>query len=320
MSEPTYRQTLRHAWQLVWHNKSLWGLGLLSALFAGSFGINNFLGQLLVSMSNNGTVVVFSLPNFNFLPLELDRSYFALIVISVVMLAVCATTIYISVISKSALLIAMADYYKKGIHPSLNKIWNQSLKFFWKIFSLELGRKIAYFILLFIFGIVWINIDKWNNTASVILSSLLLVIAILLALIVSSVTVFASGYTVIDDRSLKISIKDGYKLFKKHFLVCLEISILLLFIDFLLVAVIMALLSILFMPAALFAFLAAIFGNPFIAALGFLLSLVLVIISVILVGAIYNTFYTATWMYLFMEMHHNSILSRVRGLFKRLLN
>ncbi len=320
MSEPTYRQTFIHSWQMVWRNKSLWGLGLLSALFAGSFGINNFLGQLANSISNNGQVVVFSLPNFNFLPLDISQSYFTLTILGMVMLAVLIVVIYISVISKTSLLIAMADYYQTKKCPALVKIWNQSLPHFWKIFTLELGRKIAYFIILFIFGLIWVNTDSLQSGFGIIVSSLLLVVVILAALIVSSITVFASGYTIIDNRNLKIALQNGFKLFKKHFLVCLEVSILLLFIDFLLVAIIIAMLSVFFLPTALFSLIAVTAGSPLIAAIGVILSLVLTIVAVILIGAVYNTFYSAAWMYLFMEMHHNSILSHFRNFFKRLFS
>lgn len=319
MSEPTYRQTLVHSWKMVWHNKSLWGLGLLSALFAGGFGINNFLGQLIASMSSHGQVVIFSLPNLSYLPLDLSKSLFSMTLTGIVMIAVLLGVIFVSVMAKTALLIAMADYYKTAKFPSLNKIWNASLPYFARIFTLEMGRKIAYFILLFIFGLIWVNVDALKQTGwGMFLSSLLLVIIIIIALMVSSVTIFASGYTVIDDRGLKQSVRDGYKLFKKHFLVCLELSLLLLFIDFLLVAVVFALASVLFLPAAAVSMAAVFVSSPALAVFGVLFSLLLTVAAVMLVGAIYNAFYIGAWMYLFMEMHHNSILSRVRNFFKRM--
>jgi len=210
--EPTYRQTLRHAWRLTWHNKSLWGLGLLAALFAGSFGINNFLGQLITSMSNQGEVVIFYMPNFNYLPGSIPTGYFALSILSLVMLAILVAIIYISIVSKTALLNAMAEYYKKKYAPRLGKIWNKSLDYFWQIFTIEVGRKIAFFLLLFIFGLVWVNLASTESAWGIIFTSLLLLITLVIALVIASISIFASGYVVIDNQPVKESLKNAYKL------------------------------------------------------------------------------------------------------------
>jgi hypothetical protein len=45
MKEPTYRQTLAQAWNLVWHHKVLWILGLLS-VFLGQLGFSDMFGRV----------------------------------------------------------------------------------------------------------------------------------------------------------------------------------------------------------------------------------------------------------------------------------
>ena len=54
MHEPTYRQTLSHAWDVVWHNKTLWILGLFSVLL-GQFGFGDIFGKI-GSMADIGTI------------------------------------------------------------------------------------------------------------------------------------------------------------------------------------------------------------------------------------------------------------------------
>ncbi len=133
MSEPTYRQALFQAWRLVWHNKILWIFGLLSMLFAGSFGADNFLGKLLASFSGGQATF---LANFNLKSLLhlTPASTIGLIWLAGIMLAVGLLVIFISICARTSLLIATAEFYRHKVIPKFSAIWHGSLKHFLKIF------------------------------------------------------------------------------------------------------------------------------------------------------------------------------------------
>jgi hypothetical protein len=320
-NEPVFRSALKEAWLFVWHNSSLWLLGLLSALFAGSFGLGNFIGQLMITMVTGGQAAAF----LNFQMPALGMSKVAAVIWFIwlvgIMIVLAIAVIYISVTSRTALLIATADYYKKGVYPKLSKIWNDGLKFFWKIFTIEVARKVILGLAVLIFGLVWIYLPFDKGTLNLIVNIVALAVAIFIGWAVSALSVFTSGYAVIDKKSLLESLKKGWALFHNHLLVSLEIGLVLTLIDALLIIIFLALISFTFLPSLFIWILAGAFGSQWIAILGTAIGFVITILLIAIFGAIYNTFYTSVWMYLFMKMHHEGIFSRlihhIGGLFKK---
>lgn len=319
--ESVFRDALKEAWLLVWHNSSLWLLGLLSALFAGSFGLGNFIGQLMITMVTGGqaaTLMSFQMPA---LGMSKIASIIWLIWLVGIMIVLAIAVIYISVTSRTALLIATADYYKKGVYPKLSKIWNDGLKFFWKIFTIEVVRKVVLGLAVLLFGFVWLCLPFDKGTANLVVNIVVLTIAIIIGWAVSALSVFTSGYAVIDKKSLFDSLKKGWALFHNHLLVSLEIGLVLTLIDALLMMLFLALISFTFLPSLFIWILAGALSSPWIAILGTAMGFVITILLIAIFGAVYNTFYTSVWMYLFMKMHHEGIFSRLihhlGGLFKK---
>lgn len=319
--EPVFRNALKEAWFLVWHNSSLWLLGLLSALFAGSFGLGNFIGQLMITMATGGNAASFLGFHMPALGMSKVAAVMWFVWLIGIMIALAIAVVYISVTSRTALLIATADYYKKGVYPKLSKIWNDGLKFFWKIFTIELARKIILGLAVLFFGFVWICLPFDQGALNLIINIVALTATIAIGWAVSAISVFASGYAVIDKKPLSSALKKGWALFHNHLLVSLEVGLILTLIDALLIVLFTALISFTFLPSLFIWILAGAFSSPAIAILGTAIGFVITILLIAIFGAIYNTFYTSVWMYLFMKMHHEGIFSRIihhiGGLFKK---
>lgn len=319
--EPIFRNALKEAWLLVWHNSSLWLLGLLSALFAGSFGLGNFIGQLMITMVTGGQASALLSYQVPALGMSKITSIIWFIWLIGILVVLTIAVIYISVTSRTALLIATADYYKKGVYPKLSKIWNDGLKFFWKIFTIEVIRKIVLGLAVLLFGFVWLCLPFDKNTYNLVANIIALTVAIMVGWSVSALSVFTSGYAVIDKKPLLESLKKGWALFHNHMLVSLEIGLVLTLIDALLIMLFLALISFTFLPSLFIWILAGAFSSPWIAVLGTAIGFVITILLIAIFGAVYNTFYTSVWMYLFMKMHHEGIFSRLihhlGGLFKK---
>jgi hypothetical protein len=323
MPKSIYRESLKEAWKLVRKNTSLWMLGLLSALFAGSFGLSNFFSQLIAIMgSNAGSNGPLTL-RFNWPELGVNglASTVWMIWLIGLMLVLFGAVVYISVVAKTSLLIAVADFYKKKAEPKLAKIWNSGLKYFWRILAIEAIRKIALLMIVVLFGIIWYYFPFNKSVVNLIISITALILTATLGWVVSAVSIFTAGYTVIDNKSPLKALKKAWQLFHKHLLVSFELSVILTLIDLALIAIFAALVSYAFIPSVFIWIIAGAFSSPFIAILGTLVGLLIMILVIALFGAIYNTFYISVWMHMFMKMHHEGIFSRlihhIGGYFKK---
>lgn len=295
---------------MVWHNTSLWLLGLLSALFAGSFGLSNFLAQLTATMSTGGQAGWLLFFNFPSLGVSKISAVLWLIWLTGVMLALAFAVIYVSVTAKTSLLIATADYYIKKAMPKLGKIWNEGLKYFWNILAIEALRKIILCLIVVIFGCIWIVFPFSDSIANMIIDITALALAVLVGWTVSALSVYTAGYTVIDNKSFGASFRRAWGLFHNHLLVSFEISALLTILDLLLIVVFLVIVYFAFIPSLFIWIIAGAFSSAAIALLGTVVGFIILILIFAILGAIYNTFYTSVWMYLFMKMHHEGVLSR----------
>lgn len=310
MSEPTYRQALSQAWILVWRNKTLWILGLLSVLFAGSFGMDNFIGKIMATLASGKITFLADLNLRSFLNLT-PINLVGIVWLSGIMLAVGLIIVFISVCAKTSLLIAVVDFYHHKTVPIFGPIWYKSIKYFWKILSIELVKKILLLAIMAFFAIIWSQLPHLNYVWQMPAAILILGLIIFLTLIIISTSVYASGYAVIDNKPLLTSVANGWRLFRRHILVSLEISLILLLIDLLVLLVLFGVISVAFVPSLFVWLVAAVLGNYTMAVIGFLLGIAILTILITLVGSVYNTFTTSVWMYMFMKMHHENIFSRL---------
>jgi hypothetical protein len=311
MNKPIYRSALKEAWLLTWRHTSLWLIGLISVLFAGSFGLGNFISQLIATMATGGRAawfLTFHMPNLGVSKLS---AVFWLIWLCGILIILACAIIYVSVTAKTSLLVAVAEYYKKKSAPKLSNMWNRGIKFFWKIFTIELARKISLFLIGLIFGIIWVLLPPQLGILNAIVDIIALTFSIILAWVVTAVAVFASGYVVIDGKTLRHALEKSWELFHEHLFVSFEVSLILTLLDVLLIAVFVAIVWAAFVPSLFVWVLAGIFGSQILAIFGMMLGLILFAVIVALAGGIYNTFYTSVWMYLFLKMHHEGIASRM---------
>lgn len=311
MSKHIFRSTLIEAWHLTWKNSALWLLGLLSALFAGSFGLSNFFSQLILTMGSGGLTI--QLLNFNFPALSITKisAVFWLIWLCGLLLVMAVVIIYISVNSKTALLIYTTEFHDKKILPKLSETWNRGLKFFWRIFTIEIIRKVALLLIGLIFGLIWLLLPFQASTANLVLNIIALALTIFLALASAAVTVFAAGFVVVENKKIGPAFRRAWDLLHNHLLVSLEISAFLTLMDILLIIAFATVVSFAFVPSSLLWILAGIFGSPAMAIFGLIFGIVLLFIFIALIGGFYNAFYTALWMGFFSKMRKDGILSRL---------
>jgi len=299
-----YRQSITHAWQLTWKNKTLWILGLLS-VFLGEFGLNNFAGQILQP----------NMPSIKYImPLSQVPDAKTAIGLIWIMLILCGLGILIilaATIAEGALIFAAANWYKKNSVPSSDQLWKRGVISFWKVLTINIISKVLLAGLATGGWCIWIKITLLGGSLAGWLSVLLMSVEIFLALTVACITIFSLCYAVVGGNNLWHSIKRGSQLFKEHVLVSLELSIVLFVLNIFLLLVILVFAAFAFIPSLFIWLIAAVTGQTWLILVGLFTGWILLILFIAIAGAIFNTFSTSAWVYFFMKMHHEGILSRI---------
>lgn len=320
MKEPTYRQTLSHAWDVVWHNKSLWILGLFSVLL-GQFGFSDIFGQVW-SMSDASMVEKW---NFLLPAIKLNWSgdiWSALGIIWLVgiCLSIAVFLIFLAVTSQGALISYAADWFKTKKHQKLSKPWTRSLKNFWHILLLNVLRKIVLVLLLITAGFVLSYFVYSQTWLQGFLFALGLVLVLFIALFISIISIYALCALVIDGKGMWAAIAKAWSIFSEHVLVSLEVGVVLMLLNLLLVMAIMAAGFIAFLPALLIWVAAGLSNTIVLAALGFSLGVFLWLVFIVIIAGFFNAYTTSAWVFLYMKMHKEGITSRMIHFFKHLFS
>lgn len=316
--EPNYREALKQAFKLVWKNKSLWVFGILAALFVSPFGLGGFWGQLVLAGGENFKIGLFPVKGiYQLLSQSNPADFVSIVWLLEILLAVMVVIIFVSVCSQTSLIINTCEYYKKKTHSDLSSTWHRSYKYFWKILGLDILRKTSLLVLILFATGLWL-IAPFNDFWTSLFLILSFTILTLLMMAISSIITYASGYAVIDNISFWQSLKDGVLLFKDHFLVSFEISLIMMALDIVLAAFISTIFVLAFIPASLLWFLAGLAGSVALLNFSLILSILTIAILVVLIGGFYNAFNISTWMYLFMKMHHVGIFTRIGYIFNKI--
>ena len=318
MKEPTYRQTLIHAWEVVWHNKALWILGLFSVLL-GQLGFGDIFGQIWsmsdISIAEEGVVI---LPAIN---LEWPGDIWSVLG-GVWLIGICLSLlillVFLAVTSQGALISYAADLFKTKKHQKLVKSWNSGLKHFWSIFFVNILRKILLFLLLVVFGLILNYFISFQTMPQGFIFAAGLVLVLLASLFFSIISIYTLCALVIEGKGFVSAIKKSWVIFSRHVLVSLEVGILLMLLNFLLIAIIAAAAFFAFLPAILIWLAAGITNTVILAAVGLVLGIFLLLALIVLIAGFFNAYTTSAWVFLFMKMHKEGIPSRLVHLFKHL--
>lgn len=322
MREPTYRQALLHSWQLVWHNKFLWLLGICSMVL-GQWGLGDFVGQMNLFveegflMPPDLSTVVSILSSLNF---DNITATFLSLWLFVLIAIFFAAVIFISTVSRGALIAVTAEWYYDRKRLPIGAAWHDGVKSFWTLVSLVVVNKLLQTVVVLGFANFLITALVTSSKVYSILTILAFLVALMLVLVLETVSIYASCYAVLERVWFGRAIKQGWQLFRRHVVVSLELGILLVVLSLALFAV-LAVGSVAVLVPALALWLAAGFSGWYVlVSLGLILATILFIIIGILAGGLFSAFTTTAWVYLFMKMHHEGIASRIAHHLKNWLN
>lgn len=314
MHEPTYQQALSHACELAWKHKTLWALGLLSAVVA-QFGLGDFFGRLLFLYQQGGVGLMSSsiLNNFSWImPSAMSwATILGFIWLTGLVILLTITIIFITITAQGALISYASNYFKNKNFDNLTKAWNKSIGHFWQLLKINILYKLLFCAILLSSASV---IKVWvlaETTLLQIILGFVLGLLLFVYLVFSIVYFYVIAYVVVDNQLLPIAAKKAWNLFDRHVLVSIEIGLLMMLLNLLLIIAGSTALLLAFLPSLVLWIVAGIFGFTGLASLGLGLGLLLWLIIILIMVAVFNVFNTSAWVYLFIKMHKEGVVSRV---------
>ncbi len=317
-----YRDILKNSFFLTLKNKYFWFFGL----FASLIGISSEYEFFFRGLRGDASEASFSLydriastgvlspgvfKNIFVLFKTETASMFILLLLGLILLALTAFLIWLSVASQiaivnnSAKMIIGKDVdFKEGIVAGTRK--------FWPVFGLNILIKVIMTVAFIIIGIPFLfKAIAVNILIANLLYILLFVIFVPIGIIIAFIIKYAIAFIVIKEEKFVDALGLGWKLFQKNWLVSIEMAFILFFVNFLAILAIALLTLILSIPIL---FLAFIFNYLF-AGLGFwiifMLGLLVLIVIFILGGAFISSFHIISWTRFFIELSGRGVTSKI---------
>ena len=317
MHTPLYRQALRESWELAWKHKLLWIFGFFAA-FLGQMGLLELFSKIGLA----GTRFAF-FPKWLFLPeffgLRFPFESLALPIdgwmwflwLMIVFAGFGVLLVFVAVVSQGALVHATAQWVKKRKAPDADKAWHAGVGHFWRLLFLNLLKKVFLLALAVVLGFATVNVMLGVTVGNVILFVLLFILAVAVGMAVSFLAIYAAGYVVVEEYQFWRALESAWKLFLSHWLVSIEVGLILLFLNFVLGVVVLASFFVLFLPTLLLWMIAVSIASGTLYFVAMIIGLFFFLLFVVFLGSVFSVFTTASWTYLFMKMHREGIGSRV---------
>lgn len=324
-----YREILKQAWKISWKNKILWFFGFFASLISFGAELKIFSRAFsqesgLKIINNIGLFIktgIFSknaLYNLSYLIKTEPWSAILLFLILIVTLAISLFFIWLATTSQISIIDAVKkinkeDKEKINIKDQIKKSKNK----FWPV----LGMNVLIWLIIngvtLLISLLLVVIIIQNKSSLLAIYGLLFIIFIPIILFLSFMIKYAIAYIVIDGKKISDALKSGWKLFKKNWLISIEMSITLFFINILAMAIISIIVFLIFLVLAGIAMTTAIFIFSSQAFFWGLISIA-ILIAVILVSlgsAIINTFQISAWTELFIKLKEEKTSSKLERIF-----
>jgi hypothetical protein len=316
--DPTYREALVKSWQFVWQHKILWLIGMMGAIFS-QFGLNDFVGQVVMIFNSNSLEEVWYSPLF-WKNLEFPHGVqlIGTIWLAIIALAFVALIVVAAVCAEGSLIAASCRWFKNRTRPSLRLVWKQGVKHFWNLIAINILQKFCLAALL-VFLTLFLSSTSVPSNMVVPATVLVLLVLVLCALAVTSIATYAAGYVVEKEYSFGEALQSAVQMFSEHVLVSLELSTILLLSNIVLFLAILGSSILVLIPSAFIWIIGGFTGYSILLVVGLVLAVSLMLILIALFGAIFNAFTTSAWMFLFMKMHVKGVPSRIAHYAKRVV-
>lgn len=328
-----YRKILKQAVAIAWRYKYLWFFGLFASL-VGNAVEYEALSQILSGgaprnfFPNLQRIIetgVFSgktLANIGKIMSEDPFSLFALLAVGLLTLILFAYLIWLAVVSQAALINSSADIMAGKSRKTMNIQSGvaSGMKNFWPVLGLNILIKAIIFIIFSLLSLpVVLAAGRIGAATANFIYLILFLILVPLALGFALMVKYSMAYVVIRGSGFLESVKQGWRLFIKNWLVSLEMAIILFFINLfagLALSLVILTLATPFALLAIFSFkLASIFVFWLVAVTAFIAILTLIVLT----GSALAVFQISSWTGLFIELVGKGGTSKITRLMNQII-
>jgi len=322
----SYRALLRQAWNIARKYKYLWFFGLFASLTVsgGSLEysvITQNLNQGLINGSYSQLNVIGGLRDFlvslcqGLVNLFQQNIWVVLNTLSLILitLAILVVFIWLAICSQGGLVMDIKKIATAKKTPGDLTIRNGLTvghQHFWSLLGLNIIIQILVYVAFFIISLPLLFLVLSDASILVLIYTILFVVFLPVSVCLSLIFKYAIVANVTENKSFVAAIERGWAMFKKNWLVSLEMAVIIFVITFLVGVLALLIISFIFFP---------LFMLGALAKIGWLMVLmvILAIVFIVLVGSFMTTFQTAAWTNLFLWLKDKSALAKLERIFKR---
>jgi hypothetical protein len=292
MNSIDFLEIIKKGWKITWSNKYLWWFGLFLALGGGaSFNFpmgNNSSDQVLKSEGMIGNIF---------------QQYWQIAIVIGIVLFLFILAVFVFRILSQAGIIKEIDKVEKNDQGNFKRGIAGGKKYFWKLILLEILVGFLVLAILVILGIPVAFLFFLKAYLFGFLSAFLaVVIFIPLVILISFSRKYAVFYLILADLGVKDSLEKGYCIFRKNILMSIVMSLIFIPIGiilfFTMIFLVLAI-TIIFFPMGLIAYFIFLKTGVIIVAS---LTILVFIICLIVLSAVYQVLYQASWYLFFKEI------------------
>ena len=319
----SYRSLLKQAWKITWEHKYLWFFGLFSSILSAGGGYRLLSNNLSANYSGDFWSGLSGLLDLKFFYQNIIQGLgnmfrsdwlFALDnILGLILTAlILAFFIWLAIACQGGLIShvnKIINHKKKGTPDLLIKDGlTAGHQKFWALLSLNILFKIlvnfAFIIITIPFLFIALADSSFLGAAYIILFLIFIPLAIALNLIVK----YAMAYNVIEHNRFVEAIENAWRLFKKNWLISMEMLVVLFIINFVAGLLILLFLAIFVLP--LF-----IVGVTLVIPWLSLLMIIIAIIVIALAGSVITSFESAGWVSLFVRLEEKGGQAKLERIF-----
>jgi hypothetical protein len=307
---PFYRQILGDAWKLSLTHKHLWLFGFFATFigFGGvsevMFGIYDRMTQVLPHVVGLKESPLLLVPGFSMIRAMLSMSPYPAVSL-VIFLAIISImfVIFATVVSVAAGgLVGSIRKIERGAEPTLAEGVKIGFEAVVRVFAVNALAKLSVFLLFLLTSANLVHLLADRSLVSGFFYLTSYVLFTLIAVVIAVISVYATVATVIEKLPVIPAIANGLQLMRKHWLVNIEMIIVLLFINvgFSLAALLLAMV---FSVPLVFIFLfAAMLKSTAMMTTIMTLTALTFIVLVVLIGSFVTTFQASAWTLMWLRL------------------
>lgn len=312
----TYRQIFKQAFKVALQRPSLWFFGFFAALLGvaaeielliggSNLGIEGVFISLFTGLAEGGFFTAAGLQGLVQTLFSNPITLFLLVFIFLTIIGLTVVLIWLAVVSQSAI-IGQTINISRNQESAWRQNFDLGLMKFWPVLGLNALMRISIWILFGIIGVL--SIFTFPGSAAIYIIGF--DIFLVLVLIISFMTKYSICAAVLQNKTIIDSIRSAWEIFKKNWLLSLEVAIILFFIYWITSSIVFIVLFSAFIYVLQW-FAGFVFGLIFF--------IVLILALFLLFQIVLTIFHWAVWAIIFelLTVDQPTLVSRIKSGFDK---